>query len=205
MRPCKGRKALNESQLVVAPIGFILGMLKSGRHGRRALAADGEDRVEDNHKRKPGQSWSDFVEQEIRDAMERGEFDNLPGKGKRQEFTQYQGDPSMEMANKIVRDAGFVPAWLDLEREIDREQQEAEESLLRSWRWRGAVRGDAIEDPRWIEAEWRKACELFEKRLKALNGKILSYNLLLPPPMLHKQRARLKIEVELEKLGLAGS
>ncbi len=173
--------------------------------GRPALPAAGEDTVEENRKKKPSQSWSDFVEQQIRDAMERGEFENLPGKGKPQELAAYPGDPSMEMANKIVRDAGFVPAWLELEREIDREQNEAEEALLRSWRWREAIRGDAIEDPRWIEAEWRKARELFEKRLQALNSKILSYNLQLPPPLLHKQRARLKIDAELQKLGIDGS
>jgi DnaJ family protein C protein 28 len=158
--------------------------------------------MEENRKKKPGQSWADFVEQQIRDAMERGEFDNLPGKGKPQNLTSFAGDPALEMANKIVRDAGFVPAWLELEQEIEREQREAAEALMRSWRWREATRGDAIEDPRWIEAEWAKARDLFEKRLRALNTKILSYNLLLPPPLLHKQRPRLKPEAEYARLGI---
>jgi|SRR5712692_5776774 len=153
-------------------------------------------------KKKPDQSWDDFVEQQIRDAMERGEFENLKGKGKPQEFAAQHGDPSTEMANKIVRDAGFVPAWLDLKREIEREQKEAEDAVLRSWRWHEAIRGDAIEDPQWVEGEWRKARELFEKRLKALNSKILTWNLQLPPPMAHKQRARLKVESEFQKLGI---
>src|SRR5947207_864433 len=115
-------------------------------------------------KKKPGQSWNDFVEQQIRDAMERGEFENLPGRGKPQEFVRYSGDPSLEMANKIVRDAGFVPPWVELEREIERDQKDAEDSLLRTWRWCEAARGDAIEDPRWVEAEWQKARDLFAKR-----------------------------------------
>ena len=161
--------------------------------------------MDERRKRKPGQSWDDFVEQEIRDAMERGEFDNLPGKGKPQEFAQPHGDPSLEMANKIVRDAGFAPAWLDLEKEIEHEQREAEASVLRSWRWRETNRGDAIEDPRWVEAEWRKARDLFEQRLRALNSKILNYNLLLPPPLLHKQRPRLKVESEFARLGIESS
>jgi len=127
--------------------------------------------------------WESAIEQQIREAMDRGEFDNLPGRGKPQEFAQPHGDPSMEMANKIVRDAGFAPAWLDLEKEIDHLQQEAEKSVLRSWRWRETNRGDAIEDPRWVEAEWHKARELFEQRLEAINTRILSYNLLLPPPL----------------------
>jgi DnaJ homolog subfamily C member 28 len=159
--------------------------------------------MEENRKKKPGQSWGDFIEQQIREAMDRGEFDNLPGRGKPQEFAQPHGDPSMEMANRIVRDAGFAPAWLDLEKEIDRLQQEAEKSVLRSWRWRETNRGDAIEDPRWVEAEWHKARELFEQRLEAINTRILSYNLLLPPPLLHKQRPRLRVESEFAKLGIA--
>ena len=159
--------------------------------------------MEENRKKKPGQSWGDFIEQQIREAMDRGEFDNLPGRGKPQEFAQPHGDPSMEMANKIVRDAGFAPAWLDLEKEIDHQQQEAEKSVLRSWRWRETNRGDAIEDPRWVEAEWRKARDLFQQRLEEINAKILSYNLLLPPPLLHKQRPRLRVESEFAKLGIA--
>lgn len=153
-------------------------------------------------KKKPGQSWGDYVEQQIRDAMERGEFDNLRGSGKPQEFASHVGDPSLAMANQIVRDAGFVPAWIDLEREIEREQKDAEDAVLRSWRWREAVRGDAIEDPQWVAREWRKARELFEQKLRALNSKILTLNLQLPPPMAHRQRPRLKIEGEFEKLGI---
>jgi len=159
--------------------------------------------MEENRTKKPGQSWGDFIEQQIREAMDRGDFDNLPGRGKPQEFAQPHGDPSLEMANKIVRDAGFAPAWLDLEKEIEHQQQEAEKAVLRSWRWRETNSGDAIEDPRWVEAEWRKARELFEQRLEAINARILSYNLLLPQPLLHKQRARLRVESEFAKLGIA--
>ncbi len=156
----------------------------------------------DEARKKPGQNWENYVEQQIREAMERGDFDNLKGKGKPQEFATDHGDPSTEMANKILKDSGFRPAWLDIEQEIDREQKEAEDQLLRSWRWREAIRGDAIEDPQWVEGEWRKAREVFANRLKALNGKILNYNLQLPPPLAHKQRARLRLEDEFRKLGI---
>jgi len=153
-------------------------------------------------RREPGQSWESAVEEQIREAMERGEFDNLKGKGKPQNFDVYHGDPATEMANHILQNAGFVPDWLELEREIEREQKEAEEHILRSWRWREAIRGDAIEDPRWTEAEWAKARALFEKRIKEINTKILTLNLQLPQPLAHKQRPRLNLELELRKLGI---
>ena len=156
-------------------------------------------------RKKPGDTWENHVEKQIREAIERGDFDDLKGKGKPQEFKNYPGDPSMEMADKIVKDAGFSPAWAEVEREIEQEQKEAEDSLLRSWRWREVLRGDAIEDPRWVEAEWCKARALFEQRLNSINGKILNFNLQLPPPLLHKQRPRLRLEVEFEKLGVSES
>lgn len=155
-------------------------------------------------KKRPGQSWDNFIEEQIRDAMERGEFDNLKGRGKPQDLGAHHGDPSLEMAHKVMRDAGFVPAWLEMEREIEREQKEAEDALLRSWRWREAVRGDHIEDPRWIETEWRKARDLFEKRIATINQKILNFNLQLPQPLLHRQLPRLRLESEFEKLGVEG-
>ena len=53
-------------------------------------------------------------EEEVGALMERGEFDNLPGKGKPQNLTSFAGDPALEMANKIVRDAGFVANPADI-------------------------------------------------------------------------------------------
>ena len=160
--------------------------------------------MDEPRKKRPGQSWDNYIEEQIRDAMERGEFENLKGKGKPQDFGAYPGDPGMEMAHKVMRDAGFVPSWLELERELERDQKEAEDSILRSWRWREAVRGDHIEDPRWVDAQWRKAREQFEKRIAAINKKIINFNLQLPQPLLHRQRPRLKLETEFEKLGIDG-
>jgi DnaJ family protein C protein 28 len=154
-------------------------------------------------KKRPNQSWENFVDQQIREAMERGEFDNLRGKGKPQTLTNPQGDPTQELAHKLVKDAGFIPYWLELEKEIVREEQEAREAALRSWRWCEAARGDAIEDPHWVAEEWRKARERFAQKLVALNTKIINLNLQLPEPLLHKQRARLKLEDELRRLGIA--
>ena len=153
-------------------------------------------------KKRPDQTWESFVDQQIREAMERGEFNNLSGKGKPLEFAKFQGGPAQEMTHKIVKDAGFVPYWMELEKEIVREEQEAREALLLTWRWCESARGDAIEDPQWVATEWRKARELFMQKLTAINAKIINLNLQLPEPLLHKQRARLKLEEELRRLGI---
>src|SRR5512143_1347989 len=150
---------------------------------RRRLATR-EEAMPDTRK-KPGDTWENHVEQQIREAMERGDFDNLKGQGKPLDLHPYPGDPAQEMADKIVRDAA---------------QKTAADTLVRTWRWCEAARGDAIENPQWLDAEWRKARETYERRLNEINNKILSFNLHLPPPLLHRQRPRLRIDSEFKRL-----
>jgi hypothetical protein len=60
-----------------------------------------------------------IAERRIREAMERGEFDDLQGKGKplpRGEGLWVPGD--LQMAYKILKNAGFLPPEIETEREI---------------------------------------------------------------------------------------
>jgi hypothetical protein len=60
-----------------------------------------------------------IVEAIIRDAMERGEFDNLPGKGKPIDLTEYFETPEeVRLANSILKSAGMTPREVDLLKEI---------------------------------------------------------------------------------------
>jgi hypothetical protein len=60
-----------------------------------------------------------IAERRIREAMERGEFDDLRGKGEPlpEDGAQYiPGD--LRMAYKILKNAGFLPPEIEVEREI---------------------------------------------------------------------------------------
>ncbi len=62
--------------------------------------------------------WLD-VEQQIRDAMARGEFDNLPGAGKPQDHSGYFALPEdLRMGYTVLKNAGYVPEEVDLLKEI---------------------------------------------------------------------------------------
>jgi len=60
------------------------------------------------------------VELQIKEAMVKGKFNNLPGKGKPIDLAGYFKTPAhLRMAFKILKDAGYVPAELQLKKEIE--------------------------------------------------------------------------------------
>lgn len=60
-----------------------------------------------------------IVEERIRDAALRGDFDDLPGKGKPLELEDDRHVPEeLRLAYKILKNAGCVPAEIELQNEI---------------------------------------------------------------------------------------
>ena len=60
-----------------------------------------------------------LVEAMIQEAMERGKFDNLPGKGKPIDLTEYFETPEeVRLANSVLKSAGMTPREVDLLKEI---------------------------------------------------------------------------------------
>jgi hypothetical protein len=59
------------------------------------------------------------VEEMIREARERGDFDNLPGRGKPLDHSAYFSQPEeLRVAHHLLQNAGFVPEQVELLREI---------------------------------------------------------------------------------------
>ncbi|WP_371320142.1 J-domain-containing protein [Chengkuizengella axinellae] len=55
----------------------------------------------------------------IREAKAKGEFDNLPGKGKKLELEDLSHIPNeLRMSYKILKNAGIVPVEMQLKKEI---------------------------------------------------------------------------------------
>ncbi len=60
---------------------------------------------------KPGNE----VERHIKNAMEEGKFDNLPGNGKPQDLTENPlEDPAQRMAFHVLKLGDVVPDWIQL-------------------------------------------------------------------------------------------
>jgi len=64
--------------------------------------------------------FDEIVESIIKDAIEHGEFDNLSNKGKRIDLSAYFDTPEeTRLANSILKNAGILPAEVELRKEID--------------------------------------------------------------------------------------
>jgi hypothetical protein len=60
-----------------------------------------------------------IVEKKIQEAMQNGEFDNLPGKGKPLNFEDLSGVPEdLRMGFKVLKNAGLLPEEMQLKKEI---------------------------------------------------------------------------------------
>ncbi len=143
------------------------------------------------------------IEDQIRRAMEEGQFDNLPGKGKPLKLDENAfEDPEWRMAHKIMKDAGFSLPWIENRKEIEDDLETARAGLKRAWAWRQG--GLANKQTRaYVEAEWQRAVTAFREKIVTLNKRIFSYNLEVPSPQF--QRRMIDVEREIEEIeGVAG-
>jgi hypothetical protein len=61
-----------------------------------------------------------LIEEIIREAMEKGEFDDLPGKGKPLDLDSYFATPDdMRLGYSVLKSAGCLPIEVELQREIE--------------------------------------------------------------------------------------
>lgn len=136
------------------------------------------------------------IEEHIRRAMEEGKFDNLPGKGKplRLDYNPH-ADPDWRLAHHILRENGFTLPWIESLREIEIQVEQARTALLRAWSRRQAAVTDAETPAAQVESEWRRAVDLFHRRVEGINKLIASYNLEVPLDRFQKQRLDAQREI----------
>ena len=74
-------------------------------------------------------SLESAIERKIREAIERGEFDNLPGKGRPIDLEAYFNAPEdLRMAFSLLRSNDFVPAEVDMMKELSKLKERLEKS-----------------------------------------------------------------------------
>ncbi|WP_309707193.1 DUF1992 domain-containing protein [Armatimonas sp.] len=141
--------------------------------------------------------WMRIIgEGKIKEAMNAGDFDNNPLKGKPINYEQDAGlSPELRAMKTILKNARVRPEWMDLESDIRREQAAVAQQKTRAV----AALAKASDASRERVAA-RIRVELKEA-IGVVNTMILHYNMTCPPG--HAQAFRSYVLAsELESLGL---
>jgi len=123
------------------------------------------------------EAWESIAERKIQEAIEAGEFDNLPHKGKpiRIEANPFE-DPTQWMAHHLLRVNGFAPAWIEEASDIDRVTTSLRDDIADS------RRRHATDPP-----DWQRALDGLRHRVEEINRRILAYNLKCPSVQFQKR------------------
>ena len=101
-----------------------------------------------------------IADRKIEEAMEEGAFDQLAGAGRPLDLEEDPlVDPALRMAHRLLKNNGFAPWWVE-------EGKDIETAIA-------ALQGDFTQG--------RIGAEAFRERARALNCRILSFNLQAPP------------------------
>ncbi|MDE3089543.1 MAG: DUF1992 domain-containing protein, partial [Chloroflexota bacterium] len=85
---------------------------------------------------RPARKGESAIERQIREAMERGEFDHLAGAGKPLDLSENPyTPPDWRMAYQLLQDAGMAPEWIEQDKEIRREVRALETWLEQQAQW----------------------------------------------------------------------
>lgn len=133
----------------------------------------------------PFGQYESWIDRQIRQAQERGMFDNLRGAGKPlapddPNVRAYAGDDAMGL--KILKDNEALPAWIELNREIDAERQRCRRILDYYVAERDRDRRSHFADD-------------YRRKVTELNTKIDQYNLIVPARTLEQIRIRPELEL----------
>lgn len=138
------------------------------------------------------------IEDQIRKAIQDGQFDNLTGKGQRLDLEENPFvEPEWRMAHHILKESGFSLPWIATRNEILTSSQTARNNLARSWGWRTSMLTHD-QSTASVEAEWQRAIATFFLQVQETNNKIRTYN--LEVPITHLQLPILNAEAEIAKI-----
>jgi DnaJ family protein C protein 28 len=146
-------------------------------------------------------STQDLVEEQIRKAQERGDFDHLEGAGKPLNLYENPYEPvELRMAFKILKENDFAPYWIELGKEIDAALDKLQQEIKYFKRYTELFWADK-HDARAKQRYQSKKVYFYDERkrdLEKIDKKILDYN--LHCPTFRQGRPNLDIAKEMEQI-----
>lgn len=137
---------------------------------------------------------TDWLDKIIEEAMRKGQFDDLPGKGKPLNLDPNpHEDPEKRLAHKVLHDAGYKLPWIDERNEIEAEIKNMQTTLARTYdNYRATPTAPCA------FSAWDAAIANFRARVVEINKRIDLYNLNVPSGVF--QRARVDADTILQSL-----
>jgi len=137
------------------------------------------------------------IDEQIRQAIQRGDFDDLPGKGKPLDLNEnpYE-DPGWRMTYRILKENGYTLPWIENRRNIELDFERVTKTLDRSWEWR--KNATSRRGTMHAEREWQQALQKFREEIEKINKRIRNYNLETPSDQF--QCRQINAEIEIDKI-----
>ena len=137
------------------------------------------------------------IDEQIRQAMQRGDFDDLPGKGKPLDLGENPHvDPGWRMAYRILKENGYSLPWIENRRSIELDFESTLKSLRQNWNWRQNANGQR--SLMHAEKVWQQELQKFRDDVERLNKRIRNYNLEVPSDQF--QRRQIDAHLEITKI-----
>lgn len=146
--------------------------------------------------------WSDLVSQRVEDAMRRGLFDNLSGKGKPLDLERNPYVPAdQQMTMHLLKNHDLVPEWIAARREVldtrDRLRAELKQGVEAIRKQMDSA--DAVEERARLNQAWKRWLNGWYSRMEDLNYRIMIQN--LKQPVRHLEIYQLLLRDELVRAG----
>ena len=123
--------------------------------------------------------YEPLIDRLIRESMDRGEFDDLPGSGQPIDLSENPYEkPELRSVHRLLRNAGFAPGWIEERKDIDAEFQRLFATVQRAYKLYDSKSGDV---------RWQRALKEFRERVEELNQRIRVYNLKAPATGFHRK------------------
>jgi len=142
---------------------------------------------EERAKQVRSRRFSDYVEEVIVRAQERGEFDNLPGMGKPLRLVDESAADDNAMGYHLLKSHGYAPAEIELAKEIRTERERVEARIARVIHQGQSLRARRVppfpSERRAFNSTVEKTARDYAETLRSLNSRILTLNLIAPAQM----------------------
>jgi DnaJ homolog subfamily C member 28 len=165
--------------------GMLMEFIDWRRSPEKIKITSEEEKAKEN--KYYGRAFRTYVDERIREAEARGDFENLAGAGKPLSLEDDHEAGEKALGYHLLKSNGYIPFEIELLKEVRVERARVDAKLKQVLHQRKALLNRRVppfaSEKRAFNASVKKAAQEYEKALRDLNRKILTVNLSTPLTM----------------------